>query len=881
MTGAARVLVDSGASAPVLAAGPFGLPVPGEFCELEGAFVPGAPASGGGAARHAAVRPGPQERSSAPAAAAPSAAARNVTVRPGRLPPRLFSASGCSLLPPRDPGGYAAFLSSGLIGGLDRAAAQELVKAFGEDVLRALAEAPHDLAGVRGLKAASRERAVAGVRAFLGLKRLAALLAPRGLGPLPAAALLRALGPGAPETTERDPGHAARALAAHPDAANPGAFRRAAARLLATADPPLGTQALAEGEILVALGAMRAAGEYSAPESRLWRAARASMPGTGEGGTRAAFREGLEGLVRKGGVRFRPAPAPFDPDGRRIFLPESLRETQAAEGGLAALISAAPPAAYPEPREALARAEALCGFPLDAGQRAALAAVLERKAALVTGPRGSGKRLLASAMGAVFRERGLPALFASATRRGAGELSRAAGAPAHVLADILAVLPEREGPGGPGGPGGMRNAGGSGLGAAQLSIAGRAALAKALERPPGSVPIGQSGSVPIGPSGSVSAGQGASVPGGPPGTLPVGHPGSAAAGAGGGGPHPLTASAVQAGLLAVTEAELTSPGDLARLLLAVAPGTALALFADPWRVAPPGPPPPRPGDREGPGGTETPEAGGCGADGVLPGWLAALAEGRREQPRGDPRSAAPRPGPRERLLRPARLSGTYSRPGARIPAALAALREGVAPPGSESPDGDFFWIPGDDESELARKAVRLIAERIPKKLGLPPREAALALCGGAEGPLGAPALAEAIHAALCGSPPQADAGGRLRPGARVLQAADDPAKGLARGDCGTVVSAAPGSLAAAVRFGDREIACGPDALGALVPAWALPISFAPPWASFPAAVVALGKGSDGRLDRYGLARAASLAERLLIVIGRPETYARILASRNP
>jgi hypothetical protein len=213
---------------------------------------------------------------------------------------------------------------------------------------------------------------------------------------------------------------------------------------------------------------------------------------------------------------------------------------------------------------------------------------------------------------------------------------------------------------------------------------------------------------------------------------------------------------------------------------------------------------------------------------------------------------------------------------------LALLRDGKAPPGSSTPDGDFFWIPGADEGELARKAVRLIAERIPKRLGLTRAFASVALCGGEEGPLGTGPLSEAVRAALGVSDGNGLAmdGRILLPGDRVLLSADDPASGLARGDRGTVADSGPGAPYATVLAYGREARFGPETLGDLLPCWALPASEAPPWASFPAAVVALGRGSERRLDRAGLARAASLAESLLVITGRPEVYARVLARRG-
>ncbi|MDR1312198.1 MAG: hypothetical protein LBQ12_00520, partial [Deltaproteobacteria bacterium] len=298
LTGEATVLLDAGAPALVEATGPFGLPVPGESAELEGSYSPG-PASPPGA------------QSPYPA-----------------LPPRAFAARLPSLYPPRDAEGYVSLLTSGYFPGLDRAGAEAIVRAFGNDALYVLSDAPHRLARGGVLPVGSRERVIVGARAFLELKGLAAALAPSGLGAVPAAKLLSALGPGAAGIAASDPWRAAAALAAawpgaslgpqktgawaarrfiasfgaEPGPAGPGTGRAVpgkgsespGAGPAGPAAPPKSrsaSDARAEGEALVALNAMRAGGDIAVRESRLARAAAGLMPGADASERKRAFRE--------------------------------------------------------------------------------------------------------------------------------------------------------------------------------------------------------------------------------------------------------------------------------------------------------------------------------------------------------------------------------------------------------------------------------------------------------------------------------------------------------------------------------------------------------------------------------------------------------------
>jgi hypothetical protein len=239
--------------------------------------------------------------------------------------------------------------------------------------------------------------------------------------------------------------------------------------------------------------------------------------------------------------------------------------------------------------------------------------------------------------------------------------------------------------------------------------------------------------------------------------------------------------------------------------------------------------------------------------------------------------------------------------------ALPALAGGEAPLPSRDPEGDFFFIASEDEEALAAKAVRLMAERVPLKLGLPADEASLCVTAGEAGPLGAGRMSLAMHAAMGGLPvrcpgfPGASPGLPLRdrsaqppalplrgrtappPGWRVLQAADRPPRGLFKGERGRVLPggpAGPGSLAVGAAMSGRAVRYGPGELHDLLPAWAIQASQAPPWARFPAVVVCLGRGSERLLGRAGLHRAALLAERLLVIAGPPSVYARVLKNRT-
>ncbi|MDR2340099.1 MAG: AAA family ATPase [Deltaproteobacteria bacterium] len=273
---------------------------------------------------------------------------------------------------------------------------------------------------------------------------------------------------------------------------------------------------------------------------------------------------------------------------------------------------------------------------------------------------------------------------------------------------------------------------------------------------------------------------------------------------------------------------------------------------------------------------------------------------------------------------PARAKGAFER-------ALALVREGKAPiqetPGLKP---DFYYVAEDDPEAMKRKALRLLMERVPKRLGLRPGEGSLIVTTAKDGPLGPEALNRAATAAflkalapLSGkglmpenipAPPKAiplEASGippggleapglgeqdpqpspwltmSLRhgtlpfvPGQRIIMLRDHPDLGLRRGDCGLIQNVGPGELRLDCLFGEQGRTVLKDALLDIAPAWALPLGLCHN-AYFPAVLVTLAPYEKGAPDRRELFLALSRGRSLAVLLGPRDALARALASDDP
>jgi exodeoxyribonuclease V alpha subunit len=170
--------------------------------------------------------------------------------------------------------------------------------------------------------------------------------------------------------------------------------------------------------------------------------------------------------------------------------------------------------------------------------------------------------------------------------------------------------------------------------------------------------------------------------------------------------------------------------------------------------------------------------------------------------------------------------------------------------------------------------VNLVAERIPRRLGLDALEGTQVLAPMNRGEAGVDALNARLQAAL--NPKGAALGGRrLRLGDRVMQTRNNYEKGVFNGDVGRIIRAE--GRAATVSFDGQEVEYGRDELAQLSLAYALSVHKSQ-GSEYPAVVISLLEEHSAMLQRTLLYTAVSRARRLAVIVGSRRALRRAVAN---
>jgi len=205
------------------------------------------------------------------------------------------------------------------------------------------------------------------------------------------------------------------------------------------------------------------------------------------------------------------------------------------------------------------------------------------------------------------------------------------------------------------------------------------------------------------------------------------------------------------------------------------------------------------------------------------------------------------------------------------------INAGRAPVFGEHPD--FFLFGADEPDATAERVVDLVAHRIPRKFGIPPRDIQV-LAPMHRGPAGAGALNTLLQQALApgreGTPERRHGARVFRPGDKVIQIRNNYDKGTAgvfNGTVGTITALSVTDRQLAVRTDeDEDIDYDFDELDELQHAYAITVHRSQ-GSEYPAVVVPLTMSAYTLLQRNLLYTAVTRAKRLVVLAGSRKALA--------
>ena len=238
---------------------------------------------------------------------------------------------------------------------------------------------------------------------------------------------------------------------------------------------------------------------------------------------------------------------------------------------------------------------------------------------------------------------------------------------------------------------------------------------------------------------------------------------------------------------------------------------------------------------------------------------AARRAGRRHHP----------PGPAHQIFRQAQQSGVVVN--------AHRINAGQPPVFGEHPD--FFLFPADEPEATAERVVDLVARRIPRKFGIPPRDIQV-LAPMHRGPAGAGTLNTLLQQALApgreGTPERRHGARVFRPGDKVIQIRNNYDKGAAgvfNGTVGTITALSVTDQQLTVRTDeDEDIVYDFDELDELQHAYAITVHRSQ-GSEYPAVVVPLTMSAYTLLQRNLLYTAITRAKRLVVLVGSRKALA--------
>ena len=221
------------------------------------------------------------------------------------------------------------------------------------------------------------------------------------------------------------------------------------------------------------------------------------------------------------------------------------------------------------------------------------------------------------------------------------------------------------------------------------------------------------------------------------------------------------------------------------------------------------------------------------------------------------------------------------------------VNRGELPPLRGAGD-DFFFLRRTDPARAAQTIVELVADRLPRNIGIPPDQIQV-LSPTRRRQAGTAALNRALQAAV--NPPGEGKGERrfgesvFREGDRVMQVRNNydvmwkqrdglsAGMGIFNGDIGQVIQVDNRNEVITVDFDGRVVEYTPDMLGELESAYAITVHKAQ-GSEYRAVILAACDGAPMLLTRGVLYTAITRARELLIIVGDDQVLARMVANNR-
>jgi exodeoxyribonuclease V alpha subunit len=204
------------------------------------------------------------------------------------------------------------------------------------------------------------------------------------------------------------------------------------------------------------------------------------------------------------------------------------------------------------------------------------------------------------------------------------------------------------------------------------------------------------------------------------------------------------------------------------------------------------------------------------------------------------------------------------------------INEGLSPAGLEqSPDQDFFFVPEEDSDKIIDKILKLVCERIPRKLSLDPRNDIIVLSPTKKGELGTANLNNHLGKALNTTigPSINRYGQIIKINDRVMQIRNNYSKEVYNGDLGRVFSIDMEEQEVRVAFEDRKVVYDFAELDELTLAWASTVHKAQ-GSEFPAVVIPIHPSHHIMLRRKLIYTAVTRGRKMVFLVGSPEALKR-------
>jgi exodeoxyribonuclease V alpha subunit len=210
------------------------------------------------------------------------------------------------------------------------------------------------------------------------------------------------------------------------------------------------------------------------------------------------------------------------------------------------------------------------------------------------------------------------------------------------------------------------------------------------------------------------------------------------------------------------------------------------------------------------------------------------------------------------------------------------IRQGQMPDLRTAESGsDFYFVERDTPEEIAATLIKLIQDRMPKRLRLDPIRDIQVLCPMNRGSIGVRELNTALQGALNparpGEPTAERFGWRFQVRDKVIQTENDYKKEVFNGDIGTIERIDPVEQELSIRFDDRLVKYDFGELDEISLAYAVTIHKSQ-GSEFPAVVLPVAMQHYMLLQRNLIYTGITRAKQLLVVIGQKKALG--IAVRN-